>query len=89
MRTAVLALLLAAACRHHPKVARRIIVDDTPQGRQCFADAQEGYRDCMFHRVRRGLCASIRDKALLECPGARDFTGEEDPSVIPLPGYRP
>jgi hypothetical protein len=87
----LLAVVLLAlwGCRAHPRVARRIVVADTDEGRQCFADAQEGYRQCMSLRMRRGLCVKSRDQALLRCPEARDASGEPDPSVVLLPGYRP
>ena len=86
---AILALLALGGCRAHPHVGRRILVADTTEGRACFADGQENYRQCIFSRVRRGLCEEIRAKALMTCPGAHDATGEPDPTVVQLPGYRP
>jgi hypothetical protein len=92
MRLLWLVVVVAAglsACRAHPKPGRRILVDDTPQAQECFEFAQAAYRDCLYMRGRRGLCESNRVKALMQCPGARDVTGEPDPTVVQLPGYRP
>lgn len=82
-------MILFLGCRAHPHVGRRIIVADTREGRSCFEEAQQSYQDCVLHGVRRGLCEQLRTKALLECPGARDATGEPDPTVVQLPGFRP
>lgn len=83
------AVIAVAGCRAHPRVGRRIVVAETDQGRACFREAQENYQQCVSTRVRQGLCSSFRDKALMECPGARDATGEPDPTVVELPGFRP
>lgn len=85
----MVAVLVLVGCRAHPRPGRRIIVADTPQAQECFEFAQAGYRDCLYMRGRRGLCENQRVKALMECPGARDVTGEPDPTVVQLPGYRP
>jgi hypothetical protein len=77
-----------AGCRHAPR-DRRIEVADTPEGRQCYREAQERFSLCYESKVRRGVCAKIRDRDLMLCPGARDASGEIDPTVIQLPGYRP
>ena len=86
MRALLAALTVAlVGCRAHPHVGRRIVVDDTAEARACFAEAQESYSRCVADRVRRGVCDSMRTKSLMLCPGARDATGEPDPTVIQLP----
>lgn len=86
---ALLSFAMLVACRHAPRRDRRILTDDSVEGRACFAAAQESFQLCMFNRVRRGLCVETRDALLMKCPGARDVTGEPDPTVVQLPGYRP
>ena len=90
MRASLVVVVLALmGCRAHPKVGRRILVADTQAGRTCFEEKQADYQQCMFHRVRHGLCLTTRDRALMACPGARDTTGEPDPTVVQLPGFQP
>ena len=82
-------LISVGGCRAHPRVGRRIVVADTREASECWDQAQQNYEQCMFLRGRHGLCLTTRDTALMECPGARDMTGQSDPSVVQLPGFRP
>jgi hypothetical protein len=86
---AVVVVVLVFGCRAHPKLARRIVVAETEEAQACFREAQENFQRCVGTRVRQGVCAGFRDKALMECPGARDASGEPDPTVVDLPGFRP
>lgn len=84
----VMLVVAGSSCRHAPR-DRRIVVADTPEAAACYTTAQEHFSSCYASHVRRGACAKIRDAALMQCPGARDASGEPDPTVMQLPGYRP
>lgn len=88
-RALIVAILAGVGCRHSPRALHRIEVADTPEGRQCYSNAMSLYETCLSGELRRGLCAKMRYDALMACPGARNATGEPDPTVIQLPGYRP